>query len=71
VQVAAFPNAQQAGRMVEQLVREGHSAYVLAATLGDVEVFRVRVGPFASRQAAEETLGQLERDGYQGPWIAR
>jgi cell division septation protein DedD len=71
VQVAAFPNAQQAGRLADQLVLAGHTAYVLAATLRDVEVFRVRVGPFASRQAAEETLGQLERDGYQGPWIAR
>jgi cell division septation protein DedD len=72
VQVAAFPEPQQARRMVEQLALAGHTAHVLPATLSsNVEVFRVRVGPFASRQAAEQTLGQLEREGYQGPWIAR
>jgi cell division septation protein DedD len=71
VQVAAFPEAQQARRLVEQLVLTGHAAHVLAATISGVEVFRVRVGPFASRQAAEATLGQLEREGYRGPWIAR
>jgi cell division septation protein DedD len=72
VQVAAFPDAQQARRMVEQLALAGHTAHVLPATLSsNVEVFRVRVGPFTSRQAAEQTLGQLEREGYQGPWIAR
>jgi hypothetical protein len=71
VQVAAMPDVRQAQRAVERLAAAGHPAYVLPGSVDSVEVYRVRVGPFASRQAAEEIAARLEREGYKGPWIAR
>jgi cell division septation protein DedD len=71
VQVAATPDAQQARRAVERLAAAGHPAYVLPAIVGNTEVFRVRVGPFASRPEAQEAVVRLEREGHRGPWIAR
>jgi hypothetical protein len=31
----------------------------------------VRIGPFESLGDAREIVRLLERDGYEGPWIAR
>jgi cell division septation protein DedD len=69
VQVAASPDAQQARRAVERLAGAGHPAFVLPALVGGAEVFRVRVGPFTSRQEARDALARLEREGHKGPWI--
>jgi cell division septation protein DedD len=71
VQVAAADSLQQGRVLVERLAVAGYPAYLSRAFVGDIEVFRVRVGPFDARPAAEEIASQLRRDGYQGAWIAR
>jgi cell division protein FtsN len=37
---------------------------------GEARLYRVRVGPHASRDEAAETQRQLEGKGYSSPWIA-
>jgi cell division septation protein DedD len=71
VQVTAAPTLQEAEAMAGTLTAAGHPAYVLPIVVGTVEHFRVRVGPFASREAAEEAAGQLKRGGHPGAWVAR
>jgi cell division protein FtsN len=41
------------------------------AVVGNSDVFRVRIGPFDTLSAAEETATQLRSDGFGGAWIAR
>jgi cell division septation protein DedD len=71
IQVAASPTEREARRLVERLTAEGRRAYLSRALVKDVEVFRVRVGPFDTRSEAEDVAVQLHRDGYDRAWIAR
>jgi DedD protein len=69
VQVAAFPDPEEARTLSEQLGRAGYSAYLTTATVNQVRYHRVRVGPFQTRQAAQQVAQRLETQGYQPPWI--
>jgi len=71
VQIAAKPDLREARDVVDRLRAAGHSAYLLATTVEDVELFRVRVGPFPTRHAAAAAARQLEREGYDGAWMVR
>ena len=71
VQISAEPDVQLARETVQRLVSAGYPAYVLPTTVGELELYRVRIGPFESRPDAQEILRRLERDGYEGPWIAK
>jgi cell division septation protein DedD len=71
IQVTAAESESQGRAFVERLVSQGHSAYMVQALVGDREVFRVRVGPFDTLPAAQETATQLKSAGYGGVWIAR
>ena len=71
IQVAAAPTLKEGEQLVARLVEAGHRAYLLRAVVRDVEVFRVRVGPFETLPEAEETAARLQRDGHKGAWIAR
>jgi cell division protein FtsN len=44
---------------------------VATAIVKNVEVFRVRVGPFDTLSEAKEVSRQLRRNGYDGAWIVR
>jgi hypothetical protein len=70
VQVSAEPDAREARTIVDQLAAAGYSAYVLPATFGELELFRVRLGPFGTWREAQEVVRRLEEEGYDGPWIA-
>lgn len=70
VQVSAEPDAREARTIVEQLAAAGYTAYVLPTTFGELELFRVRLGPFGTRHEAQEVVRRLEEEGYDGPWIA-
>lgn len=70
VQVSAEPDAREARTIVDQLAAAGYSAYVLPATFGELELFRVRLGPFDTWREAQEVVRRLEEEGYDGPWIA-
>jgi cell division septation protein DedD len=70
VQVAAANTLQEGRAIVDRLLAAGHRAYLFPTVVGDVEVFRVRVGPFDTLAAAQESSAQLKRDGHTGAWIA-
>jgi len=71
IQVAAAQTLQEGRALVVQLTSAGRCAYMLRATVGNVDVFRVRVGPFDTLESAAEIASQLRRDGFNGAWIAR
>jgi sporulation related protein len=71
IQVAAAPTVDEARVLVERLTTDGYAAYLFQATVSNQEVFRVRVGPFDTLPAAEETASRLHRAGYADAWITR
>ncbi len=70
MQVAARSSLQEARELLEQVASAGYRAYLLRANVGDMDVFRVRVGPFDTLPAAAKVASQLRRDGYSDAWIA-
>jgi hypothetical protein len=71
VQVAAEPDRLFAGEILGRLEAAGYSAYLLPITVGQVELFRVRIGPFETQREALAIVQRLEREGYEGAWLAR
>lgn len=71
IQVTAADNVNEGRAMVAQLTSAGYPAYMTRALVGTSEVFRVRIGPFDTLAAAEETASRLRAAGYAGAWITR
>ena len=71
IQVAAAESLQEGRVFLERLASAGYPAYLSRAIVSNTEVFRVRVGPFDALPAAREIASKLQRDGYNGAWIAR
>ncbi len=63
VQVGAFGSAQSARKLVAQLEADGYRAQVSPVTRGGKTLHRVRVGPAASRPAAQELADRLKARG--------
>lgn len=61
VQVAAFGDGSKASRIAAELKKAGLAAYTEKAG----NLTRVRVGPFAGREAAEKVASRLKSDGYK------
>jgi DedD protein len=66
VQLAAFSDAYGANSLTNKLKKAGYPAYTepLATTKGTL--WRVRVGPYPSRDAAASSRDKLKVDGYSG-----
>ena len=71
IQVTAADDLDEGREMVARLTANGYPAYLTRATVGNSEVFRVRVGPFENLAAAEETASRLRAAGHAGAWITR
>ena len=71
VQVAAAQSLAEAQATVSALRDAGHEGYVLPITVGNVQHFRVRVGPFDSQREADERARALIGNGFPGAWVAR
>jgi DedD protein len=71
VQVVAVVSLQDARQLLKRLIDAGYSAYIVRTAVGQVDMYRVRVGPFQSREQAEDAAGRLERDGFGKVWIAK
>jgi cell division septation protein DedD len=71
IQVAAAPQLEEARAVLAQLAVTGHPAYLTAKTIDGVELYRVRVGPFTSRSAAEDVVRRLEQEGHRGLWVTK
>ncbi len=70
VQVTALRAKSEAAALVKTLKGRGFSAYLVtpqAAHAGD-RLYRVHVGPFATRQEAEKVMARLSKQGYK-PFI--
>ena len=64
LQVASFTAADRAEKIAMELRNKGHKAYVSPVTIGDQQLFRVRIGPNLQRQRLIEI--QSDIDAYFG-----
>lgn len=71
IQVTAADDLEEGREAVARLTSDGYPAYITQATVGNRAVFRVRVGPFETLAAAEETASRLRAAGHAGAWITR
>lgn len=71
LQVAAYTTEQDANQRRDKLVESGvTNAYVERAQSGDKIVYRLRVGPFTSHEAAQASQTRLRALGYQNGLIS-
>jgi cell division septation protein DedD len=71
VQVAALNVRSEADAIAKRLSSKGYDAYVLPSASGAPQVFRVRVGKFASRREAESIATRLQKEEQFKPWVTR
>jgi len=64
IQAGAFREREEANQLRDQLQRWYPAAYVTARDGPDVRYYRVRLGPFATRQEALRIASVLTRHGY-------
>ena len=69
VQVVSVSSAKEAKTASERLKRRGHSAAVSPAPGPRGMVYRVRVGPFHSREQAAKAAQQLSQEEKVETWI--
>ena len=60
VQLGSFSNQSTAQRMVEDLRARGHEAFVMPVKSGSNTLYRVRIGPLASREEAAAALQRVK-----------
>lgn len=66
VQLAAFADDKGANSLANRLKQAGHPAYTEAYTTSRGTLWRVRVGPYGTRDAAETARTKLKADGQNG-----
>lgn len=66
IQLGAFSDQSKARQQLENLAANGFKAYTEALKTGNNEVTRVRMGPFMTRDAAENELKKLKKLGLDG-----
>ncbi len=71
VQVVALSDADKAKQMQQQISAAGLKAYTEVVKTAKGDVTRVRVGPFATRDAAEKAQQQLKAIGLDGKVIPK
>ena len=72
VQVASTKDSKSADQMVGLLKKKGYSAFSIRAEIPEKGTwYRVRIGYFDSKTAAETLRQQLIKDGYEGILVKR
>ena len=66
VQLAAFADDKGANALASRLKKAGHPAYTEPYTTSRGTLWRVRVGPYPTREAAENARTKLKADGQNG-----
>jgi DedD protein len=66
VQVAALTDAEKAKRLKGRISESGLRAYTEVIKTARGEVTRVRVGPYASKEAAQKAADELKKLGFSG-----
>jgi len=64
VQIAAFSTEERANDMRDRLSAAGIKSFTERVKTGKGDVFRVRVGPFASREAADAARARVSSAGF-------
>jgi DedD protein len=62
LQVTALKNRDAANDMVRRLISRGYPAFVPAPPAGTPPMFRVQIGKYADRRAAEQVARRLEKE---------
>jgi cell division septation protein DedD len=70
VQVAASQNQQDAEKLVKELKSRGYAVFVVTPefTHAKDNLFRVQVGPFATREEAQKVRDKIAKEGFK-PFI--
>jgi DedD protein len=66
VQLAAFSDDKGANSLARRLKRDGYTAYTEALKTSKGTLWRVRVGPYATRDDAAAARDRLKREGHSG-----
>ncbi|MCC6867803.1 MAG: SPOR domain-containing protein [Burkholderiales bacterium] len=66
VQVYAFSDVYGANSLVNKLKRVGYPAYSEPTTTSKGQLWRVRIGPYPSREVAATARDKLKGEGYNG-----
>ena len=70
VQIGAFSSAKGATEQVERAGKAGYKAFTEKITTAQGERIRVRVGPFRTREAAEQARTKLRAAGLESVLVA-
>lgn len=71
MQVMASALESEADEVLAQLLTRGYAAYGVRALVGNLPVFRVRVGWCATREEAVALADRLRRQERLDTWIVR
>ena len=71
VQVGAFKTRNEADALAKRLSGRGYAVYVMAPTSDGKNVFRVRVGNYATADEAQRISVKLTSQEKLKPWITR
>jgi DedD protein len=71
VQLAAFADDKGANALANRLKKTGHPAFTEPVTTSRGTLWRVRVGPYATRDEANNARDRLKREGQNGIVAAR
>jgi len=66
VQITALADAAKAESLQKSLAAKGIKSYTEVVKTNSGEVTRVRIGPFASRETAEQERAKLKSLGFEG-----
>lgn len=71
VQVAAFHDPDTTAALMKELKSAGLKAYVSHPGPADPAPYRIRVGPFTTRAAADKAMAEIEKRRGQKVWVVR
>ena len=71
IQVAALTAADSAREVAADLKRDGFDVYIVEPAANDDGLYRIRVGTFGSRAAAQRTVARLESQLGVKLWVTR
>ena len=66
MQLAAFSDDKGANSLSNKLKKAGYPAYTEPLATSRGTLWRVRVGPYPSREAAASSRNKLKGEGYDG-----
>ncbi len=71
MQVFSSPDQAQAQKVLDQLTRADQDAFLLPQEISGEVMYRVRVGPFETREQAERVAARVERELGLDTWVTQ